>query len=112
MDNDELIDRSGNDIKVEKNPDKVCIDDSESDDESNNSNSVENVNASKEELEVFDKEAGIVEFKKISKEQVSYNNKLTDEKWKVLHPDIQNQPKLDNVDDLMILSLKPLMDNI
>ena len=89
---------------------KVCIDSDsdDEDDESINTNPISSI----QQLKAADEEAGKTEFKAVSKKWSLYGNFLTDDKWRMLYPKLQKDRKLDMVEDLMPLSLKPLMEDI
>ena len=65
-----------------------------------------------QQLKAADEETGKTEFKLASKKWCLYGNSLSDDKWRMLYPQLQKERKLDMVEDLMPLSFKPLMEDI
>jgi len=93
----------------EEQQEKVCIDsDSDGDDVLISNNTI----ATEQQLKTADEDAGRLEFKTVSKKWCAYSNSFSDEKWRLLYPELQKEIKLDMVEDLMPLSLKAVMDDI
>ena len=84
----------------------------DSDSDSDDDLIINNAIAAEQQLKTADEEAGRQEFKTVSKKWCACSNSFSDEKWRLLHPELQKEIKLDLVEELMPLSLEPMMEDI